>query len=88
MLSILSAAVPTFADETNAGVWVRYCGEFPPDILGRAVDDIIRTHRYNSNVLIADVVQRCEQDWRWIERKRWRRQLNALRAKLVEQEAA
>ena len=88
LLSILSAAVPTFADETNAGVWVRYCRDFPPDVLERAIDKIIRTHRYNSNVLIADVVQRCEHDWQWIERKRWRRQLTALRDKMEQDNAS
>lgn len=68
LLDRLFAVVPMPPPDAMA-TWIKHLSEYPPDVLDRAIDVVIRRHRWNTPPLIGEVVEAAERDE--LHHERW-----------------
>jgi hypothetical protein len=77
MLDRLFAVLP-MPNEDGLSIWLEHLEYIPADVLRRAVDAVIRRHKWNSPPSIADVIEAAEADREYVERRRAEKQLTQL----------
>jgi hypothetical protein len=69
MLDRLFSVLP-MGNADGLPVWIELLQDLPADVLRRAIDEVIRRHRWNTPPTIADVVAAADEDDEYQERKR------------------
>lgn len=88
LLDKMFAVLPMPESRAALKIWNERLRRYPADVLGRAVDRVIDSHRWPKPPAIADLVDRCEHDLALDRRRRARDRIESAIQRLPGRDAA